>query len=127
MHSCIKSRWVAEKMIWVTAHEQGTSITQIAKGARVSRHTIYKWLSRFEAEGMYGLTPQRPGCKTGTHPSALATHIIFKIIKLYDDEGYGIRSIVHQLNKEHISISHMSVYRYLVSRGNIVPTHRRRR
>jgi len=127
MHSCIKSRWVAEKMIWVTAHEQGASITQIAKGARVSRHTIYKWLSRFKAEGMYGLTPQRPGAKTGTHPSALTPHIIFKIMKLHDDEGYGIRSIVHQLSKEHISVSHMSVYRYLVARGKIVPTHRRRR
>jgi len=127
MHSCIKSRWVAEKMLWVTAFQEGQSITQIAHSVKVSRHTIYKWLGRFEEGGVHGLLPQRPGAKTDTHPSALAAHIIFKIIKLYDDEGYGIRSIVHELKKEQITVSHMSVYRYLVARGKIVPTHRRRR
>lgn len=127
MHNCIKSRWVAEKMLWVTAHQEGRNITQIAKDVRVSRNTIYKWLGRFEDEGISGLLPQRPGCKSGTHPKALDRNIVARIMELYEDDDYGIRSIVHQLSKENINISHMSVYRYLVTRGKIVPHHRRRR
>lgn len=126
MHSCIKSRWVAEKMLWVTAYQEGKSITQIAKEVCVSRHTIYKWLNRFEVGGMSGLLPKRPGAKTGTHPSALSGSIISSIIKLHNEQDYGIRSIVHELKKESISVSHMSVYRYLVARGNIIPMHKRR-
>jgi transposase InsO family protein len=49
-----------------------------------------------------------------------------KIIDLYE-EGFGIRSTVHLLAKENIDLSHMTVYRYLVSRGKITPRHRRRR
>ena len=45
-----------------------------------------------------------------------------KIIDLYE-EGFGIRSTVHLLAKENIDLSHMTVYRYLVSRGKIMPRH----
>lgn len=127
MHNCIKSRWVAEKMIWVTAYQQGKSITQIAQEAHVSRHTLYKWLGRFKHEGIGGLTPKAPGVKTGNHPSSISKDLVLKMIKLNDEEGYGIRSIVHELKKENISVSHMTVYRYLVSRGRIIPKHKRRR
>lgn len=127
MHHCIKSRWVAEKMLWVTAHQTGKDITQIAKEAHVSRKTIHKWLNRFEKEGSPGLMPRRPGAKTGTHTSMLSRHIIGRIVTLHNDEDYGIRSIVHQLGKEGISVSHMSVYRHLVFKGKIVPTHKRKR
>jgi transposase InsO family protein len=127
MHSCIKSRWVAEKMLWVTAYQEGKPITQIANSAKVSRHTIYKWLGRFEETGINGLMPRRPGCKTGTHPKALSSQIVTTIITLFDEDDYGIRSIVHELHKKGISVSHMSVYRYLVARGKIVPLHKRRR
>lgn len=127
MHNCIKSRWVEEKMLWVTAHEEGKKITQIAKNVRVSRKTIHKWLARYSQGGISGLMPEKPGAKTGTHPSALSRAVIAKIIDLYEEEDYGIRSIVYLLTKEGINISHMSVYRYLVARGKIVPHHRRRR
>jgi len=127
MHNCIKSRWVEEKMLWVTAYQTGKSITQIASDVGVARKTIYKWLGRYNELGINGLMPVSPGCKTGTHPSALDGQIIAKIIDLYDNEGFGIRSIVHKLSKEGINISHMSVYRYLVNRGKITPHHKRRR
>ena len=93
MHNCIKSRWVAEKMLWVTARDNGQNISQIARSAGVSRNTICKWLARYSLKGMNGLMPQRPGAKTGTHPSALKHDLVAKIIALCDQEGYGIRSI----------------------------------
>lgn len=127
MHHCIESRWVAEKMVWVTAHHEGQSITQIARSARVSRTTVYKWLDRFTTYGINALLPQRPGCTSGTHPSALSRSVVVRILTLHEEDDYGIRSIVHMLSKEGVYVSHMSVYRYLVARGKIVPHHRRRR
>lgn len=126
MHNCIKSRWVEEKMLWVTAKETGKTVTEIASSAHVSRNTIYKWLERFEKGGVNNLVPQTPGAKTGTHPAAISRAIVGRILDLHEDD-FGIRSIVHLLSKEGINLSHMTVYRYLISRGKIVPRHLRRR
>jgi transposase len=127
MHSCIKSRWVAEKMLWVTASQEGKSITEIAQSAKVSRNTIYKWLGRFKEGGINNLSPQIPGARTGTHPSRINNLTVIRIIELFEEEGFGLRSIVHQLLKEGVNISHMTAYRYLVRRGRIIPHHCRRR
>lgn len=127
MHSCIKSRWVAEKMLWVTAHQEGRSVTDIAQSAKVSRNTVYKWLGRFSEGGIGNLSPQTPGAKTGTHPSRLDRCIVSRIIDLFEEDDFGIRSIVHTLGKEGVRVSHMSVYRHLVTRGKITPQHRKRR
>lgn len=114
-------------MLWVTAHEEGKSVTQIAQNVCVSRKTIHKWLGRYQELGIKGLMPRLPGARTGTHPSCLDRQIVAKVIDLFEQEGYGIRSIVYLLGKEGINISHMSVYRYLVNRGKITPHHRRKR
>lgn len=126
MHNCIKSRWVEEKMLWITAKETGKTVTDIALSAHVSRNTVYKWLERFEKGGINNLIPQTPGAKTGTHPGAISRTTVAKIIDLYEDD-FGIRSIVHLLSKQNIHISHMTVYRYLISRGKITPVHLRKR
>lgn len=126
MHSCIKSRWVAEKMVWVTAREEGKTVTQIARGAHVSRKAIYKWLGRYREENLTGLLPRKPGAKTGTHPMAIPRTVVSRIMALRE-EDFGIRSIVHLLAKEGVTLSHMTVYRYLVSRGKLIPHHTRRR
>lgn len=127
MHNCIKSRWVEEKMLWITAHQTGKTITQISREAHVSRKAVYKWLERYNQHQIAGLMPQKPGAKTGTHPAAISHAIISRIISLHEEDNYGIRSIVYLLSKEGIKISHMTVYRYLVSRGKIVPIHLRKR
>lgn len=127
MHQCVKSRWVAEKMIWVTAHETGKTVTEIANSAGVCRDTVYKWLDRYSTSGLSGLLPHPSGSPAGTHPSLLDKHIVAEIINVFDNEDDRIRSIVHLLSKKNISVSHMSVYRYLVAKGKIVPKHTRRR
>ncbi|MBI2587347.1 transposase, partial [Candidatus Amesbacteria bacterium] len=127
VHSCIKSRWVAEKMLWVTAHESGITITDIARSAHVSRKAVHKWLGRYETAGLPGLNPRKSGCVTGTHPSLLDARVVARIIHIFDNEDDRIRSIVQLLGKQGITVSHMTVYRYLVSRGRIVPSHTRRR
>jgi hypothetical protein len=76
---------------------------------------------------MNGLMPQRPGAKTGTHPSALKHDLVAKIIALCDQEGYGIRSITHLLQKQGGRLSHMSVYRYLINRGRMISRPRKKR
>lgn len=126
MHQCIKSRWVAEKMVWVTASQAGKSISQIAREAHTSRVTVHKWLGRFASSGLPGLYPAKPGARIGTHSSALDRLVIARILDMFG-EGYGIRSTVYLLAEEGVYISHMSVYRYLVQRGKIVPHKRRRR
>jgi len=102
-------------MLWVTAREEGKNISEISRGAHVSRKAIYKWLGRYEESGIAGLMPKKPGAVTGTHPSAISKRAIARVIDLYEEENYGIRSIVHLLSKENIFISHMTVYRYLVN------------
>lgn len=127
MHGCIKSRWVNERMLWVTAHENGKSISEIARSVGVSRKCIHRWLDRFAAHGLPGLNPQKPGAKKGSHPSALDSWVVDKILNIYTNEDDRIRSIVHLLAKKNIQVSHMSVYRYLVAKGKIKPKHSRRR
>jgi len=113
-------------MLWITAHQTGKSVTQISREAHVSRKAIYKWLERYEQGQIAGLLPRKPGAKTGTHPAAICRLTVARIIDLYEND-FGIRSIVHLLSKEGISVSHMTVYRYLISRGKIIPHHHRRR
>lgn len=113
-------------MLWITAKEGGKTITEIASSAHVSRNTVYKWLNRFDTGGINNLVPKTPGAKTGTHSLAIPRSLVAKIIDLYEDD-FGIRSIVRVLGKEGISVSHMTVYRYLVSRGKIVPVRKRKR
>ncbi|MBI2008178.1 DDE-type integrase/transposase/recombinase, partial [Candidatus Amesbacteria bacterium] len=74
-----------------------------------------------------GLNPRKSGCVTGTHPSLLDARVVARIIHIFDNEDDRIRSIVQLLGKQGITVSHMTVYRYLVSRGRIVPSHTRRR
>ena len=127
MHSCIKSRWVAEKIMWVTAYGQGKSISHIARSAGVTRRTIYKWIERYELEGIKGMMPRRPGSSTGFHPSRINPEVIDKIVDLYGDYGDGPRKIAKKLQGEGFNISHMTAYRHLVKKGQIVPKRRKRR
>lgn len=127
MHSCIKSRWVAEKMLWVTAYQEGKNITSIAQSAKVKRDTIYKWLRRYETEGITGLMPKRPGTPTGFHPSRIDPEVIDEIVNRYRDFREDPRQIAAKLRQVGINICHMTVYRHLVKKGMIVPQKKRRR
>ena len=122
MHACIKSRWVEEKMIWITAHDEGKTVTDIARSAKVTRDTVYKWLGRFELEGMKGLLPRKPGSVTGTHPLRIDHGVITEIIDLFENEDLRTREIGRRLR-----ISHMTAYRHLIDKGKIKPERRRRR
>jgi len=122
MHACIKGRWVEEKMIWVTAHDEGKTVTEIARSAKVSRDTVYKWIERFEEEGMAGLLPRKPGARTGTHPLRISSQKVSDIVDLFVNEDLGTRDIGRRLD-----ISHMTAYRHLVDRGKIKPERKRRR
>lgn len=127
MHSCVKSRWVEEKMIWVTAYEEGKSVTEIARSAGVARDTVYKWLERYKRLGPQGLLPQRPGSPSGFHPLRTDSWVIDKIVDIYKEYGNGPRKIVRKLEKEGVKVSHMTVYRHLVGKGVITKRKRKRR
>lgn len=127
MHSCVQSRWVAEKMLWITAYEEGKSITKIARDVGVTRDTVYKWIGRYKESGISGLQPKKPGSKHGRHPFRLDPHIIDRVVEIHSEYGEGPRKIVRKLRGEGIKVSHMSVYRHLVSRGKIVPRKKKRK
>jgi putative transposase len=46
-------KWEREE--WVDQYRQGESITEIARQHGISRKAIYKWMERYEAEGVAGL------------------------------------------------------------------------
>ncbi len=44
-----------QRLLVVRGHQEGMSITELAEIHEVSRKTIYKWLERFEEQGLEGL------------------------------------------------------------------------
>lgn len=127
VHSCVKSRWVTEKLVWMKAFEGGASVVDISSTFGVSRKTFYKWYTRYQECGVSGLMPIKPGCAPGSHPSRLSGQIIDQAISEYDDTGRGPRSIEEILAGKGVRVSHMSIYRHLIAKGKITPRKRKRK
>ena len=106
----------------------GLSVTEVALRYGVTRQTVHRWLRRYEAGGLEGLTDasSRPqGC-----PHQLPAHVEERIVELRRaHSGWGPSTLRHRLAREGAVPlpSRSSVYRCLVRRGLIEPQKRRRK
>jgi Winged helix-turn helix len=48
----------------------GWPISDVARQVGISRRYVYKWVARFQAQGIEGFRPRIPGRKRGRRPSA---------------------------------------------------------
>jgi transposase len=106
----------------------GPSVTEVALRCGVTRQTLHRWLRRYEAGGLAGLTDASP--RPRSCPHQLPAHVEERIVCLRADHpGWGPRTIGHQLGREGVSPppGRSSIYRCLVRRGLVDPQKRRRR
>ena len=51
---------VRKRLRWVQLFEDLANYTQVCLRCGVSRPTLHKWVSRYRADGVYGLVGKRP-------------------------------------------------------------------
>lgn len=77
----------------------GANIQQICKKYNISRKTAYKWLNRYEVEGLNGLRDKSKAPQT--HPNQTPREMEEEIIQTHKDYPYwGPRKLKHYLQNE---------------------------
>ncbi|HXA43758.1 MAG TPA: IS481 family transposase [Candidatus Solibacter sp.] len=107
---------------------EGRSITEVAAQWRVSRQTLHAWLSRYEEEGLEGLSNK--SCRPQHCPHQMAGEAEALVLELRRAHRYwGAHRLVVELAKKHVEPlpSESAVYRCLVRAGVIDPQLRHRR
>jgi transposase len=107
---------------------QGTTVTEAATRAGVTRQTMHRWLRRYAASGLSGLAdgPTKPESCPHQKPGVVEA----RIAELRREHpGWGPRTIAHRLERDGVVPvpGRSSIYRCLVRLGLIEPQHRRRR
>lgn len=106
----------------------GTSVTEVAARAGVTRQTLHRWLRRYAAHGLAGLV-DHPSVPVGC-PHQMAPAVEAAIIEMrHGHPGWGPRTLAHHLGRQGIQPvpGRSSIYRCLVRHGLIEPQARRRK
>jgi transposase InsO family protein len=106
----------------------GLSVTEVALRYGVTRQTVHRWLRRYAAAGLEGLSDA--SSRPASCPHQLPAHVEERIVELRrEHRGWGPSTLRHRLAREGALPlpSRSSVYRCLVRRGLIEPQKRRRR
>ena len=91
-------------------------VTAAAREAGVSRITVYKWIQRYEAEGVAGLSDRSH--RPHHHPHTTAPDVVEVVVELaLAHPTWGCRKIVGALAERNISLSEPTVQYILVNRG----------
>lgn len=109
----------------------GLSVKVAAEKAGVSRQTLHAWLSRYEAEGLEGLSDRsrRPVSCPHQMPAAVEA-VVLELRRVH--RFWGPRRILHELLRRNLVApevvpSESAIYRALVRAGLIEASGRRRR
>ena len=106
----------------------GLSVTEVALRHGVARQTVHRWLRRYAAFGLAGLTDS--SSRPQSCPHQVPPEVEARIVALREAHpGWGPRTIGHRLAREGIGPlpSRSSLYRCLVRHRLIEPHKRRRR
>lgn len=75
-------------------------ITDLGQLYGVSRKTVYKWIARYEVEGITGLEERSRA--PGTHPNAIPQEIVEKIVATKSQhQRWGPKKVVAWLQEQH--------------------------
>jgi len=106
----------------------GRTVSEVAGDWSVSRRTMHRWLSRYEAGGFEGLgdhTHRPAHC-----PHQMPATVEVMVLEMRRSHPYwGARRIAYELARKHVDVapSESAVYRCLVRAAVIDPMTRRRR
>jgi transposase InsO family protein len=106
----------------------GRTVSEVAGDWSVSRRTMHRWLSRYEADGFEGLgdhTHRPAHC-----PHQMPATVEVMVLEMRRSHPYwGARRIAYELARKHVDAapSESAVYRCLVRAAVIDPMTRRRR
>lgn len=107
---------------------QGRTIAEVASQWQVNRRTVHRWLTRYEAEGLEGLSARSHRPASCPHQMGPAVEVI--VLELRRGHRYwGPRRLVLELVRQRVTPlpSESAVYRCLVRAGVIDPQRRHRR
>jgi transposase InsO family protein len=103
-------------------YKEQMPVTHIAKKYRTSRTTVYRWIWRYETEGLNSLLDRSHKPKT-PHPRSLSKSITRLIIRIRKRTKYGPRRIRLALLRRSIKVSEYAIYRTL-QRNNLIIKHK---
>jgi transposase InsO family protein len=106
----------------------GANVTDVAAFYGVSRKTVHKWLRRYAADGLKGLTDR--STRPDTCPHQMAPIVEARVVEMRRAHpGWGPRTIRTCLEREGISPvpGRSSIHRALIRHRLIDPTTRKRR
>src|SRR6266704_1177201 len=86
-----ENRTVDLRVQLIQDYQQGESVAALAEVYEVSRKTIYKWLERYESEGMAGLQDRS---RVPEHsPSRLSQEVVHAIVAARQRWRWGPRKL----------------------------------
>jgi transposase InsO family protein len=100
----------------------GLSVSEVAEKVGVSRQSLYRWMARYEEDGLDGLMERSH--RPHYIPHQMAADLEARVAELRRfHPGWGPLRLQHQLSREGIQElpSHMAIYRALVRHGLIEP------
>lgn len=87
-----------QRLMVVREHEEGASITELAESLGVARKTIYKWLERYEQQGLSGLKDlsRRPH----ESPTQVSEEVVGAIVAARQRWKWGPRKLLAKLRQQ---------------------------
>jgi transposase len=106
----------------------GLTVSEVAEKVGVSRQSLYRWMARYEEDGLDGLAEQSH--RPNRCPHQMAAELEARVLELRRlHPGWGPIRLQHVLAKETGAEppSHMAIYRALTRHGLIDPKARRKK
>jgi len=106
-------RRLKARQCWVDSYLELGSVSKAARKCGIPRSTLYRWINRFEKDGLEGLKEQ------SKKPKKLANEKIDPkqeslILKIRDENKYGPQRIaIHLLREFNLNLSHSTIWRVL--------------
>src|ERR1700761_4685046 len=94
-----KETWaMEERMRFVLAmREDGSVMAQVCRAFGISRETGYKWLARYEAEGVAGLEDRSRA--PHHHGRSREAELVPQVLDLHEQYGWGPKKLRHKLGE----------------------------
>ena len=86
-----ENRVEEQRLLMLREHDEGVSISELADYYGVARKTIYKWIDRYEADGIRGLTDQSR--RPHQSPSQVSGEVEAAIVAMREHWGWGPRKL----------------------------------
>jgi transposase InsO family protein len=107
------NRKIKARQAWINIYKQLGSISKAARRCGIHRSTLYRWIKRYEAEGIDGLKDKSQKPKR-LAKQKINTNLEELILKIRNENKFGPQRIsTHLLRENKIEVSAPTVWRIL--------------